>query len=263
MPKVAALHRYPVKGFTPESCESLTVLDSGRVAGDRVLAFRMATEAPGDGWAPKPNFIVMMNTPGLARLTLRYHDDVGRLSIACNGSTLVVGGLESEGRARLAGAVAEYVSSLQESPLVGHPERLPLRLVGDGVTPQFQDSREGRVTLHGRGSLASLGDALGDGDLNERRFRTNISVEGTAPWEELSWEGRRLRVGRVRFAALRPLVRCLATHANPLTGERDRPVLTTLTGAFGQEKPTFGIALMLDGPGGVIHVGDEVTLLDE
>ena len=26
MPRVIALHRYPVKGFTPESCEALTVL---------------------------------------------------------------------------------------------------------------------------------------------------------------------------------------------------------------------------------------------
>ena len=37
MPHVVALYRYPVKGFTPEECETLTVLDEGRIAGDRVL----------------------------------------------------------------------------------------------------------------------------------------------------------------------------------------------------------------------------------
>ena len=31
MPRVAALYRYPVKGFTPEECETLTVLDEGRI----------------------------------------------------------------------------------------------------------------------------------------------------------------------------------------------------------------------------------------
>ena len=40
MPRVAALYRYPLKGFTPEHCTTLTVLPEGRVAGDRVLAFR-------------------------------------------------------------------------------------------------------------------------------------------------------------------------------------------------------------------------------
>ena len=39
MPRVVALYRYPLKGFTPEHCTALTVLPEGRVAGDRVLAF--------------------------------------------------------------------------------------------------------------------------------------------------------------------------------------------------------------------------------
>jgi len=258
--RVVALHRYPVKGFTPESRETLTVLGSGRVAGDRVLAFRMATEAPGDGWVPKANFLIMMNTPGLARLKLSYDDTSRRLVIAEDTRTLAVGGLDAEGRTRLAHAVAEYVAALPESPLIGHAERLPLRLVGDGVTPQFTDSSEGRVTLHGRGSLLSLGVALGDPALDERRFRTNISVDGLDPWEELQWTGRRLRVGRVRFSVIRPLVRCLATHANPVSGERDRPVLTILASAFGHEKPAFGVALLPEGEGGVVQVGDEVML---
>ncbi len=262
MARVAALHRYPVKGFTPDSCSSLTVKPDGRIVGDRVLAFRMATATPGDGWAPKANFVVMMNTPRLALLKLRYDDAACRLHISHNGAKLAGGGRDEDGRARLATAVSQYVLGLEESPVVGHPERLPLRLVGDGETPQFHDSREGRVTLHGRGSLASLGAALGNGALNEHRFRTNVSVDGLAPWEELGWEGRRVRIGDVRFSVVRQLVRCLATHANPVTGQRDLPVLTTLTGAFSQERPTFGISLVPDGPGGVLHVGDEVAVLD-
>lgn len=33
MPHVVALYRYPLKGFTPEECKALTVLDTGRIAG--------------------------------------------------------------------------------------------------------------------------------------------------------------------------------------------------------------------------------------
>jgi len=48
MPHVAALCRYPVKSFTPEECATLTVLDEGRIAGDRALGIRFADTAAAD-----------------------------------------------------------------------------------------------------------------------------------------------------------------------------------------------------------------------
>jgi uncharacterized protein YcbX len=61
---------------------------------------------------------------------------------------------------------------------------------------------------------------------------------------------------------VRPKVRCLATHANPVTGERDRAVMQTLKAAFAQEQPTFAVALVTRGAGGEIRVGDEVRAID-
>ena len=74
--------------------------------------------------------------------------------------------------------------------------------------------------------------------------------------------GRKVCIGTATFDVVRPKVRCLATHANPTTGERDVPMLTTLTVVFGQEKPTFGVAMVPSHAGGHIHVGDHVTLVD-
>jgi hypothetical protein len=43
------MYRYSVKGFTPEECDTLTVLAEGRIAGDSVLGVRFAdTEAAED-----------------------------------------------------------------------------------------------------------------------------------------------------------------------------------------------------------------------
>jgi len=39
------------------------------------------------------------------------------------------------------------------------------------------------------------------------------------------------------------------------------PILTTLTTVFGQEKPTFGVAMVPSQAGGHIHIGDHVTLV--
>jgi uncharacterized protein len=83
MPKVAALYRYPVKGFTPEAVEQLAVLPGGRVAGDRVLNFRFADAPVADtAWCRKYHGVVLANTPGLAKLQVSFNDHAQHVSIS-------------------------------------------------------------------------------------------------------------------------------------------------------------------------------------
>ena len=255
---VAALYRYPVKGFTAEECESLSVLDEGRIAGDRVLGVRFANSAiPGDAWGTKHEFVALVNTPGLARLQLRFDHETQRLRIELQGEVLVDETLNNAGRKRVAAAIEEYVLTLDENPLSSRSDRLPLRVIGDGVTPRYQDAEPGYVTLHGRQSLAAVAAGAGAPDLSEHRFRSNIAVDGLGAWEEQEWIGRSVRIGEVKFEVVRAKGRCLATHANPLTGQRDLPIMKTLLEVFPRQNPTFAVAMTAD-RGGTIHVGDEV-----
>jgi uncharacterized protein YcbX len=261
--RVAALYRYPVKGFTPEDCSRLAILDSGRVAGDRVLGIRFANAAAADdAWGSKHEFVALVNTPGLARLELRFDHERLRLRASRAGAVLFDEPLTDSGRRAICAAIERCVLELAENPLTGQPQRLPLRLVGDGVTPRYQDSAADFVTLHGRESLAALAGAAGVPDLSELRFRSNIAIEGLAAWEEQRWAGRKIRIGGIDFEFARPKTRCLATHANPRTGERDLPVMKTLSRIYPSEKPTFAIALSTLGRGGTIRVGDRVSLAD-
>lgn len=263
MPRVAALYRYPVKGFTPEACEVLTVLDEGRIAGDRVLGVRFANSgAADDAWSSKHEFVALINTPGLARLRLRFDHRALRLRIDLEETILIDDALDDNGRAKIAAAIEKYVLQLDINPLSAYPERLPLRLVGDGISPRYQDNEAGQITLHGRESLAAVASAIGDADLSELRFRSNIAVEGLEAWEEQGWVGKKMSIGALVFDVVTPKGRCLATQANPQTGERDLPILKTLTHAFHQQKPVFAIGIMTSGVGGLIHVGDKVRLLD-
>jgi hypothetical protein len=259
VPRVVALYRYPVKGFTPEACESLTVLEEGRIAGDRVLGFRFADSGtPDSGWSKKQELVVLMNTPGLARLAVRFNHEALRLRISRDGAMLADEALDEGGRRRLCAALEGYVAGLSENPLSGHPERLPLRLVGDGVTPRYQDSVGGQATLHSRESLAAVAAAIGDPTLDEARFRSNIVIEGVKPWEEHTWFGRRIRIGEVEFDVVKHKTRCLATHANPRTGERDLRMMPLLMRHFAQKEPTFAVGMIANGAGRRIRVGDEL-----
>ena len=259
MAKVVALYRYPVKGFTPQAVERITVLPGGRVQGDRVLNFRFADAPVADTeWCRKYHGIVLANTPGLARLQVHFDEHAQRLSMQLNDRLLAQDGLDEPGRRRLVEALTEYVLSLDEQPLRGHPQRLPLKLVGDGASPRYQDNQAGQVTLHSRASLASAGTALGERDLDERRFRHNIVIDGVDAWQEQAWVGVGVRVGAVAFETAVPKVRCLATHANPRSGARDLQVMQTLVKSFAYAEPTFGVG-MLTAAGGEIRVGDTVA----
>jgi Uncharacterized Fe-S protein len=260
MARVVALYRYPLKGFTPEECDTLTVLGEGRIAGDRVLGIRFAdTEAPDHAWSRKHGMLALINTPGLARLRVTFDAKASRLRVSLGASLLVDEDLNPEGRRRISVALADYVLKLDENPLTSHPERLPLRVIGNGHTPRYHDDEFGRVTLHGRESLRALENALGQ-DVSELRFRSNIAVEGLTAWEEQSWVGRKIRVGAVEFDVAKPKTRCLTTHANPTSGDRDLPILTTLTQKLGQEHPSFAVAMVPSRGGGEIRVGDEVLI---
>lgn len=262
MPRVVALYRYPVKGFTPESCERLKVLEEGRVEGDRALAFRFADSGlPEEVWSRKYGYAVLANTPGLARLDVSFDPETRRLRIALEDEVLAEEALDAVGRAALADAVERYILGSGENPLAEHPDRRPLHLIGDGVTSRYQDSEQGQITLHSRESLSAVAAALHQPLLGEARFRSNIVVEGVAAWEEQDWLGRKVRIGQVELDVVRPKTRCLATHANPRTGKRDLPVMQTLVRSFQQQQPTFAVALMTSGPGGEIRLGDEVTVL--
>lgn len=259
MGQVAALYRYPVKGFGPERRESLEVLPQGGVAGDRVLAFRFANAAaPDDAWGVKSECVALVNTPALARIEL--HFVFPRLRLSVDGRILAEDELSNEGRKRIAAALQQYVLGLEVNPLAGHPERLPIRLVGDGATPRYQDRDTDELTLHGRASLAAAAAASGVAELDEVRFRSNVAVEGLEAWAEQGWQGRRVRIGAVPFRFERPKGRCLATHANPRTGERDVPLMQTLLRAYRSEKPTFAVSLRAEGAGGILRLGDEVRV---
>lgn len=263
MPHVTALFRYPLKGFTPERREALAVGRDGRVEGDRVLAFRFADAAEpedrdGLDYWPKSRGLALMDFPSLARLTVSYDADRRRVRVALGDDVLADEGLDETGRERLVAAVTAYVLATPDGRRLRVEGRLPLRLVGDGAASRFQDRPRGYVSLHGAGSVAAL-DAITDAPVDDRRFRSNVVIDGVAPWDELGWTGR-VTIGEVAFEVQQPIGRCLAVHANPDTGERDARLLQTLTREIGQAEPTLGILLLPVAGGGSIRVGDEVRV---
>ena len=115
------------------------------------------------------------------------------------------------------------------------------------------------VTLMSRASLAALGAAL-DTDVDGRRFRMTITIDGVEAWEEHGWGGREVRAGGARLRVAAPTARCVVTTRDPDDGRTDAPVLKALAGLRGKDDVTFGVWCDVVAPGAVA-VGDAVEAL--
>jgi len=95
------------------------------------------------------------------------------------------------------------------------------------------------------------------------RFRPNIVLSGTQPFEEDGWEGRRVQIGRDAIIRItKPCARCMIVNTDQQTGKRAKEPLKTLaTFRKFENEVRFGMnAEHLTT--NRIHLGDEVKLLD-
>jgi uncharacterized protein YcbX len=142
----------------------------------------------------------------------------------------------------------------------------PLRLVEAGETGAVDRGAEGTVSLISRASLDRLAQQADRSEVDARRFRMLIEVNGVAAHEEDTWVGRKLQVGE---ALLRPrghVGRCVITSRHPESGDVDLHTLKLL-GSYRRDVQTtepvaFGIYGEVLRPG-VICVGDAVALVGD
>jgi uncharacterized protein YcbX len=119
------------------------------------------------------------------------------------------------------------------------------------------------ATLMTDGSMAALSSVLGVGDLDPRRFRMLIDLEGGGPHEEDTWIDRRVGLGDTVLRISAPVPRCAMTTHDPETGSRDFDTLRAIKEYRGQvdgKDIMFGVWGEVETPG-VIRLGDEVRVL--
>jgi uncharacterized protein YcbX len=146
------------------------------------------------------------------------------------------------------------------SAFVGHPVRL-LRTEDDGAAADVEP-----VTLV---SYASVRDLAGrghhEGDLDPRRLRINLELEGCAPYDEDGWDGRRVAVGDAVVRIAGQIPRCIVTTQDPATGTKDWDTLTQIAKyrprIGGTGGLPFGVYARVESPG-PLSVGDSVAPLD-
>jgi MOSC domain-containing protein len=141
-------------------------------------------------------------------------------------------------------------------------ERLTLLWAEEGAPDRLY---AGTVTLVSRESLQRLAEEAGEDDLDGRRFRMLVEIEGVAAHEEDEWQGTHVRLGDATIQVNGDVGRCAVTTHDPDTGI---PTVDTLKALAryrreGRREPLpFGVYGSVVVPGRV-RVGDEVQPLQE
>jgi uncharacterized protein YcbX len=159
----------------------------------------------------------------------------------------------------------EMVAHLVEGPwsaAVSEHVGKPLRLVEspDGAVDR---GVVGAVSLISQASLARLASEADQDEVDPRRFRMLIEIDGVGAHEEDGWVGRRARIGQVTVQFGGHVGRCSITSRDPETGEVNLPTLDVLRSYRNGQRTTEPLAFGIYGhvlEGGQLNVGDAVEL---
>ncbi len=247
--RIASLWRHPVKGLTPEPLDEATLTAGDYFPLDRLFAVEVGPSGfdPGNPqFISKMRFAVLARFPELGRVKTQMNDETGRLSIGDEtgfGVEIEMG--DDEGRTALARYLQAFLGAEAEAPLKV--------LVGPGGHRFTDNKQDGFVSAINLASIRAIEQAIGE-PVDPRRFRANVYYDAGEPWSEDGLaRGDQVSAGSARLKTMKPITRCIATHASPDTGARDIDMLKALQDNFG--RATFGTYFSVT-EGGRIARGD-------
>lgn len=269
---IKQLFIHPVKGLSPQAGDRAVLKAGHGIQGDRAFALMFVEEgqtieaAETLPWQSKKYFAVQNDWPGLAALKCDYDPDQAELTVRRpkpSASKLLVAKTNTtQGRAEISAFFTNYLRTLEPTEAARHPQHSPLQLVGssggggfgDQTPTRYSDRESGHISLISQGTLNDISRRIGT-EIDIRRFRPNIVLDGVPAWGEFDWVGKELQLGESRILVSAPIGRCANIDVNPVSGDRDLPLCSLLPEHFGHLQ-TGVVAKVLSG--GTIQVGDRL-----
>ena len=246
MAEVCALWRHPIKGHGREALKTVDLTRGETMPWDRRWAVaHEAAKSDGTAWAPCANFSRGSKVPALMAINARVNEAEGTVTLTHPERPEL-----SFDPDRDTDAFLDWVRPLMPAGRAQstHIQRVP----GRGMT----DSDFPSISLCNMASHRAVEQKLGQ-NLSINRWRGNIWFDGLPLWEEFDWPGRDIRIGETLLRVRERITRCLATTANPETGERDADTLGALRA---WEHQDFGVyAEVIEG--GKIEIGNKVEVI--
>ncbi len=247
--RLASIQRHPLKSHGREALDAVRLSPDSTLPWDRRWAVAHDAARIGDGaWAACRNFSIGSKAPALMAIDAELDEAAAEITLRHPERP------EIRFRPDDPQDAARFIDWV--IPLCPSDRAQPTRIYS-AADVAMTDTDYPSISILSLSSNRDLGARMAK-DLSPLRWRGNLWLDGLTPWVERDWIGRHLRIGEAVFKVEEHIVRCLATTANPTTGERDADTLTALTALHGAKE--FGLYARVT-EGGTIRGGDTAELL--
>ena len=249
MTRVTDIFRHPLKSHGREALQQVSLSKGNTMPWDRCWAVaHEASSADGSTWVPCVNFSRGSKAPKLMAVNVKLDETAQTLTLSHPERKDFT--FQPDDIRQLSGFLA-WIKPLMPTDRAQSARIIRLQDRG------FTDTDFASISINSHASLRALSEKIGL-QLSPLRWRGNIWLDDLEPWAEHSWVGQQFRIGSVLFEGVEPVVRCLATTANPQTGEQDADTLGALNDGWNHQN--FGLyARIIES--GKISIEDTLELL--
>jgi uncharacterized protein YcbX len=248
---IQSIWRHPIKGFTPEGLSTVELTANACFPCDRLY---VVEDGP-SGFDPanpahisKQKFAVLAKIAAVARVRTSYDDATGELEARFDGAEPIRARLIEKGGRE---AFAAWLTEALGRDIGGALKVLPAP--GDY---RFMDDPTGFVSIVNLASVRDLSERIGR-PVDPRRFRANLYVENWPAWIENDASGGCISLGGAEATVIKPIVRCVATHVDPDSGEKDIEVVRSLFESYAHRYCGIYVRIV---HGGQVSTGDDIVL---
>jgi len=249
MPELSAIHRYPVKGFSPQILDQVELSVGKGLPFDRHWAIENGPgqyDSAAPGHVSKKNFLMLAGQAEIAGWSTRFDVDSQVWTVIAPDGTCLQADLND---AETHAALLEHLEQALHEHVHG---RLRLIQAGSQAMTDIPDPHPSLINI---ASVQDLSQRTGL-ELDPVRFRGNLLIDGLEPWAELDMVGERLAVGEIEIEVRARIRRCVATSINPVTAAKDADLPKALFDNFGHMD--CGVYVSVE-RGGAIRPGDTIA----
>ena len=258
---ISSINYCPVKSVSFQSIDRCKIKREIGIVGDRIFAFAKDLDSdkvqlfendPDERKGKWNKVLTLKNSPVLNKYNFLFRENQLTLTYK-DKEILTINVNELSEHQLLSNKIIELENSLKE----------PIVLMKNEEFPFFDTSISNKVDFINSVSLLntqSINDFQKkiDKKIEIPRFRGNICVDGTKPWEERKWIGKIIKINNISFKVEKNIPRCVAINLKPTTDDNSLNLLQSLKKTYDHFEMGIYLTPLDDGE---INSGDMIKII--
>ena len=257
---ISSINYCPVKSISFQSIKSCEILKNIGIVGDRIFAFSKGLDLNQAQLFEKKleerrgkwnKILTLKNSPSLNKYNFLFDND--KLTLTQNNSEILTINIDETSEYELlSNKILELESSLQK----------PIYLMKNKDIPFFDTSISNKTILNHSISLINTKSVVDfqnktNQEIETKRFRGNIFVDGVDAWEERNWIGKIIKINDISFKVEKNIPRCVAINLKPNTDDNSLNLLRFLKKNYNHFDMGIYLTALNDGK---MSIGDIISI---